>query len=73
LKRPLPLDRQERREIIALKRAGLPRESIAEKLGVPIEDVLRIIGPENEPPDSRRPLTGSWRRPGRGTAADGGR
>jgi hypothetical protein len=45
LKQPDPLERDNRRAIIALKRRGLTRAAIAAQLGLPLEDVEKVIGP----------------------------
>jgi hypothetical protein len=44
-----------------LKRAGCSREAIAERLSLPLEDLIRVIGPESDPYDAVRPLAGTWR------------
>lgn len=61
-KAPTPT-REERREVFRLSRAGHSREAIAEKTGLSLDDVLKLVGPEKvtERMDRFEPLQGTWR------------
>ncbi len=64
--------REQRRQVIRLKRAGFSREAIVSETGVAMDDVIGIIGPEGATPVKLK-LDGNWRRLGTSDSGPGRR